>query len=68
MIVKNVKRARKRRKTNISTHIRFMGVNSAGLRSKLPTFKKVLYNLKPCVLFVQEMKFKTEGKLKLHDI
>ena len=45
-----------------------MGVNSAGLRSKLPTFKKVLYNLKPSILFAQEMKFKTEGKLKLHDI
>ena len=65
MIVKNVKRARKRRITNISTHIRFMGVNSAGLRSKLPTFKKVLSDLKPSVFFVQETKFKTEGKLKL---
>ena len=63
-----MKRARRRQITNISTHVGFMGVNSAGLRSKLPTFKKVLYNLKPSVLFVQEMKFKTEGKLKLHDI
>ena len=42
-----------------------MGVNSAGLKSKFTTFKKVLSELKPSVFFVQETKYKTEGKLKL---
>ena len=42
-----------------------MGVNSAGLKSKFTTFKKVLSELKPSVFFVQETKYKTEGKLKI---
>ena len=42
-------------------------MNSAGLRSKILTFKKVLKDLKPSVFFVQESKFKEEGKLKMDD-
>ena len=42
-----------------------MGVNSAGLGSKLSTFKKVLSELKPSVFFVEETKFKDAGKLKI---
>ena len=42
-----------------------MGVNSAGLRPKLFTFKKVLNELKPSAFFLQETKFKEAGKLKL---
>ena len=44
-----------------------MGVNSAGLSSKLTTFRKVISELKPSVFFIQETKFKTEGKLKLEN-
>ena len=60
-----MKRARRKRVKDISTCVRFMGVNSAGLKSKFTTFKKVLSELKPSVFFIQETKFKTEGKLKL---
>ena len=42
-----------------------MGVNSAGLNSKLFTFKKVLTELVPSVFFIQETKFKDIGHLKL---
>ena len=47
--------------------MRFLGVNSAGLRSKLFTFKKVLSELKPSVFFVEETKCKDEGKIQLDD-
>ena len=41
-----------------------MGVNSAGLSSKLESFDSLLSNLRPSVFFVQETKFRTNGKLK----
>ena len=44
--------------------MRFLGVNAAGLRSKLLTFKKVLADLKPSVFFIEETKYKDIGKLK----
>ena len=44
-----------------------MGVNAAGLRSKMLTFKKVLKDLIPSVLFVTETKLKDAGKLKIDD-
>ena len=46
---------------------RLLGVNSAGLRSKLTSFKKVIQQLKPAVFFTQETKYKEEGQLKLGD-
>ena len=62
------KNRRKRKNTrNISKTLRFMGVNSAGLRSKLPTFKKIIRELDPSMFFVQETKFKEEGKIKISD-
>ena len=42
-----------------------MGVNSAGLGSKLTTFKKVIQELQPSMFFIQETKFKDYGKLKI---
>ena len=45
--------------------MRFLGVNSAGLRSKLMTFKKVIEELKPSVFFIEETKFKDAGKFKI---
>ena len=47
--------------------LRFLGVNTAGLKSKLTSFKKVLTDLKPSVFFAQETKFREEGHLKLGD-
>ena len=45
--------------------MRFVGVNAAGLKSKLFTFKKVINELRPSVFFVEESKFREEGKLKM---
>ena len=44
-----------------------MGVNAAGLKPKLTTFKKVMNNLKPSIFFIEESKFKEEGKIKLEN-
>ena len=44
-----------------------MGVNCAGLRSKLVTFRKVMTELNPSVFFVQETKLKEQGKIRLND-
>ena len=44
-----------------------MGVNSAGLKSKLTTFRKVLSDLRPSVFFVEETKYKDVGKVKFED-
>ena len=42
-----------------------MGVNSAGLKSKLSSFKKVLTDLKPSVFLIEETKFKEAGHIKI---
>ena len=44
-----------------------MGVNAAGLRSKINTFKKVLIDLQPSVFFIEESKYRTIGQLKLNN-
>ena len=50
---------------NIPKDIRFLGVNAAGIKSKMVTFKKVINELKPSVFFIEESKLKSEGKLKM---
>ena len=45
--------------------MRFLGVNCGGLRPKLLTFKKIISELRPSVFFVEETKFKDEGKFKI---
>ena len=62
-----MKNRRGRRKTakNYSKSLRFMGLNAAGLRSKLFSLKKVLNDLKPSVFFIEETKYKDAGRLKL---
>ena len=52
---------------NVNKSLRFLGVNSAGIRSKLLTFKKVLNDLKPAVFFVEETKLKDVGQLKIEN-
>ena len=47
--------------------LRFLGVNTAGLKSKFTSFKKVIMELRPCVFFAQETKFREEGNIKLGD-
>ena len=61
-------KVRREKKTNakrISKSLRFMGVNAAGLRSKLLTFQKVLADLKPSVFLIEESKCKNAGQLNL---
>ena len=40
-------------------------MNSAGLGSKIMTFRKIINQLKPSVFMVEETKFKDSGKWKL---
>ena len=40
-----------------------MGINAAGIKSKLHSFKDVLENLKPTVFFLQEAKCSVTGKI-----
>ena len=66
--LKNQKRNKRGKRKSIQTFrksLRLLGVNSAGLRSKLTTFRKVLFDLQPSVFFIEETKYKDEGKLKL---
>ena len=64
-----IKKNRRKRKIfrNISKTIRFLGVNAAGLGSKMLSFKKVLNDLKPSVFFVEESKMKTPGRIKMNN-
>ena len=52
---------------NYEQNLRFLGVNTAGLKSKYTSFKKVIMELKPSVFFAQETKFREEGNIKLGD-
>ena len=66
----NVQKCRRGKRNNakqLSSSLRFLGVNAAGLGSKMTTFKKVLSELKPSVFFVQETKLRNEGRLKLEN-
>ena len=47
-------RRKQKIKRNFSKTVQFMGVNSAGLRPKLPTFKKVIKELDRSIFFVQK--------------
>ena len=66
---KNKRGVRGKRKNvkKYNKSLRFLGVNTAGLKSKLTSFKKVIEELKPSVIFAQETKYKEEGQLKLGD-
>ena len=66
-MVKKNRRALRSNKTKKNTkvkNIKLVGVNSAGLSSKLDSFDSLLSNLMPSIFFVQETKFRANGKLK----
>ena len=44
-----------------------LGVNSAGLRPKFKTFKKIINELKPSIFFIEETKYQDAGKLKIEN-
>ena len=62
---KKTRRGRRKGAKNFRKHLRFLGVNAAGLRPKLFTFRKIISELKPSVFFVQETKYKDVGRIKL---
>ena len=62
------KRRRKRKKPKeFSKSLRMIGVNAAGLKPKLSTLKKVINNLDPALFFIEETKFKAEGRFKIEN-
>ena len=61
------RRGRRNNAKSFSKKLKFLGVNAAGLRSKLLTFKKVLQDLKPSVFFIEETKLKDVGRIKLEN-
>ena len=61
------RRGKRKSSKSFSKSLRFLGVNSNGLKSKLMTFRKVLAKLKPSVFFVEESKYKEAGKLKVEN-
>ena len=60
--MKRNKRGKRKNTKNINKSLRFLGVNAAGIRSKLLSFKKVLSELKPSVFCIEETKLKDAGK------
>ena len=62
---KKGRRGRRKKAKNMRKQLRFLGVNAAGIRPKLLTFKKILAELKPSVFFIEETKCKDGGKIKL---
>ena len=66
----NFKRALRGKRNGVKKYeqtLKFLGVNTAGLKSKFTSFKKVINELKPSVFFAQETKFREEGNIKLGD-
>ena len=58
------KRNIKRNKIILNSNLRILGVNAAGIQSKLKSFDYILQNLKPQIWTVQESKLKPNQKLK----
>jgi hypothetical protein len=61
------RRGKRRSAKSVCKSLRLLGVNSARLKSKLTTFKKVFSELKPSVFFIEESKYKDIGKLKFEN-
>ena len=61
---KKTRRGKRNSAKTFSKSLRLMGVNSAGLKCKMMTFKKVISELQPSIFFVEETKYKDIGKFK----
>ena len=64
---KKFRRGIRKNRKPYKKNLRFLGVNSAGLKSKITSFRKVVSDLNPSVFFIQETKFQNTGKLKLEN-
>ena len=58
------RRGKRKHLKKLTKSLRFLGCNASGIRSKITTFKKVLYELQPSVFFLEETKCVNIGKLK----
>ena len=67
-VKKPTRRAKKRfrNKTN-KNKVTIMGVNAAGISSKMTSFKNVVRQIQPSIFFAEETKLKRQGKLKLEN-
>ena len=63
---KKNRRVEKREKSskNVKKELNLLGVNAAGISSKLYSFDKVIADIKPGVFFIQETKMRKEGMIK----
>ena len=64
MNVKKSKRGRRKSTKIVLKSIRFVGVNGAGLKSKLFTFKKMINELKPSVFSSKKVNLEKKGNSK----
>jgi hypothetical protein len=64
---KIVRRGRRKSSKDFSKSLRLLGVNAAGLKSKLYTFRKIVAKLKPSIFFIEESKYKDVGKFKIEN-
>ena len=61
---KNRRSLRKNKIKKYKNKVVFVGVNAAGISSKLASLDDMLETLKPMVFFIEETKLKTGGKIK----
>ena len=57
-----------KRKKKEMLKVSFLGINSAGLSSKLHSFDKLLSDVTPGVFFVQETKMRRIGNIKTPNV
>ena len=60
----NNRRSMKKKNIKFEKSLLIVGVNAAGLSSKLQSFDKMLNDLSPGIFFVEETKMRTSGKIK----
>ena len=58
------RRALNRNRKNNGKKVCLIGINCSGLSSKMQSFRNLILNARPCIFFLQETKFKIEGKLR----
>ena len=59
---KKTRRGMRNRAKSFKKELRFLGVNSAGLRPKMFTFKNILSELKPSVFVLKRRSIRMKGK------
>ena len=61
---KNRRSLRKNKRKICEKKLVLVGVNSAGLTSKLSSFDHLLSSIEPSIFFIEETKMKTQGRIK----